>query len=67
MCNPNDIIMSLSEIRKEKRLTQTKVADMAGMKQQQLSRIELGQCDPSLSCVCKLLSSLGYKLVIEKE
>ena len=59
-----DLIGKLIEAREQKHLTQQELADMCGVKQPFISRLERGNLDPQLTTMIKVLKPLGYKLAI---
>lgn len=61
------LIGEMISIRKQKKLTQSKLAAMTGNKQQVISRIEKKENNPSLRLFCNILDSLGYELRIVKK
>lgn len=58
------IISAVIEARKEKGLSQQQLADLAGVKQPAVARLENGSISPSLDTLSKLLIPLGKKIVI---
>lgn len=61
------LIGEMISIRKQNKLTQSKLAEMTGNKQQVISRIEKKENKPSLRMFCNILDSLGYELRIVKK
>lgn len=61
-----ELSMQLVKIRKESGLSQAQLAEMAGVKQSNVARIENGSSVPTLSTMQKILKPLGCKLVITK-
>ena len=61
------LIGEMISIRKKSKMTQSKLADITGNKQQVISRIEKKENNPSLKMFCNLLSALGYELKIVKK
>ncbi len=59
-----DITEMLIAARNEQNLTQESLAQKAGIRQSNLSRIERGQCMPSLDTLQKIAHGLGKKLQI---
>jgi HTH-type transcriptional regulator/antitoxin HipB len=55
----------IRRIRKERGLTQTKLAQLADLTQATISRIEAGGVDPELDTLDRLSEVLGVELVIE--
>ncbi len=60
-----DIIKAMLESRDEASLTQKQLADITGISQADISRIENGNSNPSLSTLKKLADGLGKRLKIE--
>lgn len=60
------LIGEMIELRKQKNMTQTKLAELLGTSQQVVSRIEKKENSPSLRMFCNMLAMLGYELKIEK-
>ncbi len=59
-----DLIGKLIEAREGKGLTQKQLADMAGLKQSAISRLESMKVTPQLDTILKVLKPLGYTLAI---
>lgn len=60
-----EIIKQVISARIEKKLTQKELADKAGMKQSNISRLERGEHNPSLKFLKKIADVLGKELHIE--
>ena len=58
------LIGRLIEAREKKCITQQKLADMSGMKQSAIARIEKLSATPKIDTMIRLLKPLGYKLDI---
>ena len=58
------LIESIIIARKEKNLTQKELSQLTGITQADLSKIENGNANPSLSTLLKLAKGLGKKLQI---
>ncbi len=58
------IISAVIEARKEKGLSQQQLADLAGVKQPAVARLENGSVSPSVDTLSKLLIPLGKKIAI---
>lgn len=58
------LIGRLIEARETKGITQQKLADMSGMKQSAIARIEKLSATPKIDTMIRLLKPLGYKLDI---
>ena len=59
------IIRSLIEIRNERHLSQKQLAEITGITQADISRIENGNANPSLKTLQRLANGLGMKLKLE--
>jgi len=55
--------MTLAEIRKRRRVSQTQIADALGIGQMQISRLERRR-DPRLSTVQRTVEAMGGKLTV---
>lgn len=60
-------MIDLKEIRRSKKLTQTELANLLGIKQQQYQRYESGSTKLPLETLEKILEICEYKLKIVKE
>ena len=60
------LIGEMISIRKKNKMTQSKLAELTGNKQQVISRIEKKENNPSLRMFCNILNALGYELRIVK-
>lgn len=56
------IIEMIINTRHEKGLTQKQLADLAGIEQASLSRIETGKVSPDLATIKKIAGAMGKKL-----
>ena len=63
---PNDLSAQLASIRKKSGLSQAKLAELAGVKQSNIARIENGSSVPTLTTMQKILEPLGCRLMIAK-
>ncbi len=61
------LIGEMIALRKKEKLTQTKLAELTGNKQQVISKIETKEMMPTLRTFCNILNSLGYELQIVKK
>ena len=61
------IIKEIIEARKDKNITQKELSDLTGIMQENISKIEDGNANPSLKTLKKLASAFGKKLVISFE
>ena len=59
-----DLIGKLIETREEKGLSQRGLAELIGMKQPQIARLESMKSSPQLDTLFKVLTPLGYTLSI---
>ena len=59
-----DLIGKLIETREEKGLSQRGLAELLGMKQPQIARLESMKSSPQLDTLFKVLTPLGYTLSI---
>lgn len=55
------------KLRKQEKITQGKLAELTGCKQQVISRIEKKENKPSLRLFANMLDALGYELLIVKK
>lgn len=60
-----DIAILLHRARRQRGLTQSAAASLAGMKQQAISRIESPDANPRLETVRSYLGALGYALELK--
>lgn len=61
------LIGQMISIRKQNKISQSKLAEITGNKQQVISRIEKKENNPSLKMFCNILNALGYELHIVKK
>ena len=61
------LIGEMIKLRKQEKITQNKLAELTGCKQQVISRIEKKENKPSLRLFTNMLDSLGYELQIVKK
>ena len=59
-----EVIGKLVEAREEKGITQEKLAEMSGLKQSAIARLEKMSTKPQIDTLIKVLTPLGYKLTI---
>ena len=59
--------MSLKEIRKSRKLTQTEIANLIGIKQQQYQRYEKGKNDIPLKMFLRILEVCNLTIKIVKK
>ena len=60
-----EIIKALVDARIEQNLTQTELAEITGINQADISKLERGNRNPTLNMLKKLANGLGYTLKIE--
>lgn len=60
-----EIVRQVISARINQNLTQKQLADITGMKQSNISRLESGEYNPSLKFLKKLAEGLGKELHIE--
>jgi len=61
------LIGEMIRLRKQEKITQSKLAELTGCKQQVISRIEKKENSPSLRMFSNILNALGYELQIVKK
>lgn len=61
-----DLIMEITKIRLNNKITQKELANLTGISQPNITRFEKNTHSASLSTTIKILAALGYKLTIEK-
>lgn len=61
------LIGEMISLRKQEKMTQSKLAELTGCKQQVISRIEKKENSPSLRMFSNMLNALGYELQIVKK
>ena len=59
-----ELIMTLVKIREEKELTQAQMAELCGVSQPTIARMERSTHSPQLDSLFKILVPLGYTLQI---
>ena len=59
------IIRAMIKLRSEKKISQKKLAEITGIAQADISRIENGNANPSLRTLQRLAEGLGMKLKLE--
>jgi transcriptional regulator with XRE-family HTH domain len=59
-----ELIGKLIEAREQKGITQEKLAEMSGLKQSSIARLEKMSATPQIDTLIKVLTPLGYKLSI---
>ena len=61
-----ELIDEAISIRKTQKISQNKLAELTGNRQQAISRIENREHSPSLKTSCNIVHALGYDLKIVK-
>lgn len=59
-----DLVGKLIEAREQKGITQKRLAEMSGLKQPAIARLERMQTNPQIDTLFKVLKPLGYTLEI---
>ena len=59
-----DLMAKLLDAREKQGLTQKELADLCGVKQPFIARMEKGDTDPQVTTLLKILQPLGYTLAI---
>lgn len=59
------IVKAMLQGRQEKNLTQKELAELTGITQADISRLENGNANPSLNTLERLATGLGMKLKLE--
>ena len=59
-----DLVGKLIEARESKGISQKRLAEMSGLKQPAITRLERGQTTPQIDTLFKVLKPLGYTLAI---
>jgi predicted transcriptional regulator len=59
-----ELLGKLIEAREKKGITQKKLAELSGLKQPAIARLERMQATPQIDTMIKVLKPLGYKLAI---
>lgn len=62
-----ELIDELINLRKEQNMSQNRLAELTGNKQQAISRIEKKEHSPSLKLFYSMLHALGYDLKIVRQ
>lgn len=62
-----DIIRAMIQARKEQNITQKELADITGINQADISKLENGNRNPTLNMLKKLADGLGFTLRLEFE
>lgn len=62
-----ELIQEVTKLRKEKNISQNKLAELTGNKQQAISRMEKNEHSPSLKLFCNMVNALGYDIKLVKQ
>lgn len=62
-----ELIMNIVKLRKNMKISQTKLEKLTGISQANIARFEKNIHSSSLSTVLRVLNALGYKLTITKK
>ena len=62
-----ELIEEVTRLRKEKKISQSKLAALTGNKQQAISRMEKNEHSPSLKLFCNMVNALGYDIKLVKQ
>lgn len=62
-----DLIQEVVNLRKEQNISQSKLAELTGNKQQAISRMEKNEHSPSLKLFCTMVNALGYDIKLVKQ
>lgn len=62
--SPKQLGHIIQQVRRRRRLTQTDLARLAGLRQEMISRIETGQGGVSISTICDVLAALDLEMTI---
>lgn len=60
-----DVIRAIIDARVKQNLTQAQLAEKTGIRQSNISRIENGNCSPTVETLQQLAKGMGKKLRIE--
>ena len=59
-----DVISQIRQVRKEQKMTQEALAQRAGTKKSNISRLESGKYNPSLDLLIRVAACLGKRIHI---
>lgn len=62
-----ELINEIIKVRMQQRMTQSRLAELTGISQPNITRFEKNIHSASLSTTIKILDALGYQLKIEKK
>jgi len=60
-----EISLAITDLRKERKMSQAKLADITGMKQSAIGRIETGNENLTLETLNKIAIALGSQLIVD--
>lgn len=63
--SPQQLGHVIQRFRRQRALTQTELARLAGQRQEMISKIETGQSGIKFSTVCDVLAALGLEMTVE--
>ena len=64
--NEYELLHEVCRIRREMSLTQKQLAEISNSSQQEISRLEKKEHSPALKTICRIVNSMGYELVLQK-
>ncbi|MEV4932574.1 MULTISPECIES: helix-turn-helix domain-containing protein [unclassified Sphingobium] len=64
--SPKQLGAAIQRVRKQKGMSQTELARLAGLRQELVSKIETGQEGTRLSSIYALFAALGLEMVIDQ-
>ena len=62
-----ELIKEVVNLRKEQNISQNKLAELTGNKQQAISRMEKNEHSPSLKLFCNMVNALGFDIKLVKQ
>lgn len=62
-----ELIQEVVNLGKEQNISQNKLAELTGNKQQAISRMEKNEHSPSLKLFCNMVNALGYDIKLVKQ
>ena len=62
-----EVISQIKQVRKEQHMTQEALAELAGTKKSNISRLESGKYNPSLDLLIKIAECLGKRIHVHME
>lgn len=67
MRHQRELIQMLIDTRIARGMTQTELAEKAGLKQSALSRLENGRIPPNITTVLAVVKALGMRITLEED